>query len=81
DKNPGRVAAGLKAAINNPIVSEEAKERASDRLENLGDEVERVPDYSASDQDTNRVLGGYKATLHNPRVSEGAKRHAREFLE
>lgn len=55
-KNPERVAAGLKAAIHNPNVSEEAKERASERLEHMGEK-------STTSPDTNRVLGGYKATL------------------
>lgn len=60
-KDPVRVAAGLKAAIHNPNVSEEAKERAAERLEgngagiSVGDEV--------TDQHTHRVMGGYKATL------------------
>lgn len=61
DKNPERVAAGLKAAVHNPNVSEEAKERAIDRLESMGEET-----YigNASDgHETNRVLGGYKATM------------------
>ncbi|KAI0360832.1 FAD/NAD(P)-binding domain-containing protein [Trametes cingulata] len=89
-----RVAAGLKAAIHNPNVSEEAKERAQERLENMGASVDTGSrggnnnggSYPAGTTDeagreTNRVLGGYKATLHNPRTSEGAKQHAREILE
>ncbi|KAL1750750.1 Conidiation protein 6-domain-containing protein [Schizophyllum commune] len=35
-KNPERVAAGLKASINNPNVGEEAKESASERLAQMG---------------------------------------------
>lgn len=70
-----RVAAGLKAAIHNPNVSEEAKERAQERLETMGTSVEttsRAPGGSypvgSTDEaghETNRVLGGYKATLHS----------------
>ncbi|EIW62441.1 uncharacterized protein TRAVEDRAFT_33922 [Trametes versicolor FP-101664 SS1] len=85
-----RVAAGLKAAIHNPNVSEEAKERAQERLETMGTSVEttsRAPGGSypvgSTDEaghETNRVLGGYKATLHNPRASDEAKEHAREIL-
>ncbi|KDQ57722.1 hypothetical protein JAAARDRAFT_194009 [Jaapia argillacea MUCL 33604] len=37
--DPTRVAAGLKAAIHNPNVSEEAKERAAERLESMGQET------------------------------------------
>ncbi|OJT10671.1 Conidiation-specific protein 6 [Trametes pubescens] len=84
-----RVAAGLKAAIHNPNVSEEAKDRAQERLETMGTSVEttsRAPGshpVGSTDEtghETNRVLGGYKATLHNPRASDEAKEHAREIL-
>ena len=67
-----RVAAGLKAAIHNPNVSAEAKERAQERLENMGvpDEISWERAYltgtvDASGHEANRVLGGYKATLHS----------------
>ncbi|KAI0769573.1 Conidiation protein 6-domain-containing protein [Trametes elegans] len=87
-----RVAAGLKAAIHNPNVSEQAKERVQERLQQFGTSAEETPSergaggYPAHSTDavgheTNRVLGGYKATLHNPRTSEEAKQHAREILE
>ncbi|KAI0666711.1 hypothetical protein C8Q78DRAFT_994779 [Trametes maxima] len=86
-----RVAAGLKAAIHNPNVSEEAKERAQERLQGMGTTTSATQErdtgsYPVGSTDeagheTNRVLGGYKATLHNPNTSEGAKQHAREILE
>jgi len=41
-KNPNRQAGGLKAAIHNPNVSEEAKENAKERLENeFGQKVDQ----------------------------------------
>ncbi len=61
DKDATRVAAGLKAAINNPNVSEEAKDRAADKLDNLGGHSTST--HTQSGADSNRVLGGYKATL------------------
>lgn len=67
DKDPVRVAAGLKASIHNPNVSEEAKERAVDKLEHMG--AERGTTASESNEDTNRVLGGYKATLKSKSFS------------
>ncbi|TBU22987.1 Conidiation protein 6-domain-containing protein [Dichomitus squalens] len=83
-----RVAAGLKAAINNPNVSEEARERAQERLEHMGASTETdnsgryaTGTVDSSGHEANRVLGGYKATLHNPRASDEAKQHAREILE
>ncbi|KAH9929316.1 Conidiation protein 6-domain-containing protein [Amylocystis lapponica] len=86
-KNPERVAAGLKAAINNPNVSEEAREHAADRLDSMGASEEvntstrSTGTTNASGQETNRVLGGYKATLRNDHTSEEAKQHAREVLD
>lgn len=37
EKDPGNVARGLKAAISNPGVSEEAKESAREKLKALGE--------------------------------------------
>lgn len=39
EKNTGNVIGGLKAAINNPRVSEEAKEHDRERLREMGEEV------------------------------------------
>ncbi|KAI0727371.1 Conidiation protein 6-domain-containing protein [Fomitopsis betulina] len=72
DKHTTRVAAGLKASIHNLNVSEEARERAADRLESI---------EAQGDEHDNRQLGGYKATLHNENTSSQAKKHAREVLE
>ncbi|KIP08301.1 hypothetical protein PHLGIDRAFT_127122 [Phlebiopsis gigantea 11061_1 CR5-6] len=83
-KNPERVAAGLKAAIHNPNVSEEAKERAADRLDHIGEKTtttHNTTGHHQGDRDTNRVLGGYKATLSNENTSPEAKQHAAEILE
>ncbi|KAI9059103.1 hypothetical protein FKP32DRAFT_1157184 [Trametes sanguinea] len=87
--NENRVAGGLKATLHNPKVSQEAKDRAAERLEEMGGDVPAASSCASSstsapkgfDQHKNNVLGGYKATLHNPRTSEDAKRHAREILE
>ncbi|KAJ3855617.1 hypothetical protein EV368DRAFT_72182 [Lentinula lateritia] len=77
-KHQHHVAGGLKAALHNPNVSEEAKANAQQRLKNMvsANETE-VPSY---DEETNRVLGGYKATLTNNQTSSEAKAHAREVL-
>lgn len=69
NKDLTRVAAGLKAAIHNPNVSDEAKDRAADRLEDIDNFVssthKRQDKRQGSDEahETNRSLGGYKATL------------------
>ncbi|KAG2153665.1 Conidiation protein 6-domain-containing protein [Suillus bovinus] len=82
-KDTARVVAGLKAAVHNPNVSEEAKENAMKRLEEMG-QVSRThhanadKGYSAHEK---HVLRGYKAATSNPNVSEEAKQHAREVLE
>ncbi|KAK0469343.1 uncharacterized protein EV420DRAFT_1493959 [Desarmillaria tabescens] len=90
-KDPVRVAAGLKATVHNPNVSEEAKERATDQLQHMQEGEVDPQSYSqgatrvpVSDDDVNlsgNQRGGYKATLKNPNVSKEAKGHAREILE
>ncbi|KAG5639760.1 hypothetical protein H0H81_000040 [Sphagnurus paluster] len=47
-KNPERVAAGLKASIKNPNVSEEAKVHASERLQELSSEKPQQQQAKAS---------------------------------
>ncbi|KAI0744853.1 hypothetical protein C8Q76DRAFT_764358 [Earliella scabrosa] len=82
-----RVAAGLKAAIHNPNVSDEARERAQDRLENMsgftetGDQSFATGTTDPNGHEVNRVLGGYKAALHNPNVGAEAKQRARDVLD
>ncbi|KAF9254923.1 hypothetical protein L218DRAFT_938176 [Marasmius fiardii PR-910] len=73
-KHANHVAAGLKAAIHNPRVSDEAKERAKERLEGMGVTVEFDEEHEK------RVLSGYKAALHNENVSDEAKENARQKL-
>jgi hypothetical protein len=60
-----RVAGGYKAAIHNPNVSEEAKENAQQRLDEMGvsPESDEKPVDKSSDANPNRVAGGHKATL------------------
>ncbi|KAF9012239.1 hypothetical protein BDZ89DRAFT_481874 [Hymenopellis radicata] len=85
NKNPERVAAGLKAAINNPAVGDEARERASERLQNMDvqytDKDPNASKQGTGDAHTNQVLGGYKATLKNDNAGEEAKAHARDVLD
>ncbi|KAG8886084.1 hypothetical protein FRB97_007960 [Tulasnella sp. 331] len=73
-----RVIGGYKATLNNPNVSQEAKDRAEAVLGEQGYEVSYVKE---TDSHTNRVLGGYKATLSNPNTSEEAKMHAAAVLD
>jgi hypothetical protein len=71
-KNPERVAAGLKATIHNPQVSQEAKTKARERLQEMG--------LDATGAQNKHVAGGLKAAVHNPRVSEEAKQKDIERL-
>jgi len=96
-KNPERVAAGLKATLHNPTVSAEAKSRARARLQEMGVDVDpnktKAKDTPPHDlrheenrggyemPEEHRILGGYKATLKNPNVSQEAKEHAKEVLK
>ncbi|EPT01213.1 hypothetical protein FOMPIDRAFT_1029952 [Fomitopsis schrenkii] len=80
---PTRQIGGHKAAINNPNVSEEAKGRAREAINDLeqsSDTQETRQGYE-EDKDDTRVNAGYKATMKNPNVSKEAKEHARDFLE
>jgi len=77
--NPDNVAAGLKATLNNPNVSDEAKEHAVQRLES---EFNLVPvQESGHTKDPDKVKQGMKAAIHNPNVSEGKKEELRHKLE
>ncbi|KAF9222659.1 hypothetical protein BS17DRAFT_175596 [Gyrodon lividus] len=85
-KDSARVAAGLKAAIHNPNVSQEAKGHAKEKLREMGQEVEATHEtfqesISTGARESSRVLGGYKSTLSNPHTSEQAKQHAEEVLQ
>ncbi|KAG9316462.1 hypothetical protein JVU11DRAFT_2496 [Chiua virens] len=88
-KDAHRVAAGLKAAINNPNVSDEAKVQAREKLREMGEDVPAHPHEarhrhgsgSAEVEESTHVLGGYKATLSNPYTSPEAKQHAEEVLQ
>ncbi|EMD41785.1 hypothetical protein CERSUDRAFT_110351 [Gelatoporia subvermispora B] len=75
--NPGNVARGLKAAISNPNNSEEAKERASERLQ----EMELSGELDTTEAHEANVAIGHKAALKNPNVSQEAKGHSKEILE
>ncbi|GAW05803.1 Conidiation-specific protein 6 [Lentinula edodes] len=67
-KNPERVAAGLRGTLHNDNASDEAKDRATERLREMGDDFENKTSRGSAgtgDAHQNQVLGGYKATLHN----------------
>ncbi|KAJ2970853.1 hypothetical protein NUW54_g12638 [Trametes sanguinea] len=71
------------AAINNPNVSDEAKEHSRQAI----DELEAQPETQETragyeeDKDEVRQNAGYKATMKNPNVSQEAKEHAKDILE
>ncbi|KAI0778077.1 hypothetical protein BD413DRAFT_608742 [Trametes elegans] len=75
--HPGNVARGLKAAISNPNNSEEAKERASDRLQ----EMEETGELNSREAREDNVAIGHKAALTNPNISEEAKEHSAQVLD
>ena len=53
DKNPNRVAGGLKATINNPNISEETKQDAKERLDNFdSQEVGSAPSTKSTRNDS-----------------------------
>ncbi|KAH9937594.1 uncharacterized protein B0H18DRAFT_1113410 [Fomitopsis serialis] len=74
--NPGNVARGLKAAVSNPNSSEEAKERAQARLE----EMEQSGEANSAEAHNAQVRQGHKAATNNPNVSEGAKQQSAQAV-
>ncbi|CAH7675253.1 Conidiation protein 6-domain-containing protein [Phakopsora pachyrhizi] len=76
--NPGNVAGGLKATINNPKVSDEAKQHAQSRLEN--EEFSSANDRGGETKNPGNVLGGIKAAINNPNVSDSKKDELRHKL-
>jgi len=79
--NIGNVIGGHKAALKNPNVSKEAKERSKQAIDELGDQVEDTDTTESAGKNTGNVIGGHKATLKNPNVSEEAKEHSRQVLD
>jgi len=80
-KDSARVIAGLKAAVHNPNVSNEAKENAKKRLEEMGQTADpSLPEQgkSAADEAHERnVLRGYKAATSSTLIAcEAAHPHA-----
>jgi len=71
-KDPARVAAGLKAAINNPNVSEDAKERAMNQLDGLGNKLS-----SSSPPQTQRRSGRRGSVSASPQSSPARERAPR----
>ncbi|KAI1211748.1 conidiation protein 6 [Annulohypoxylon truncatum] len=76
-----QVAGGHKATLNNPNVSQEAKEHSKQVLENdfNGGDVPKAGDDES--KNPGNVAGGLKATMKNPNVSEEAKESAKERLD
>ncbi|KKK12658.1 hypothetical protein AOCH_001356, partial [Aspergillus ochraceoroseus] len=75
-------ARGYKAALHNPLVSEEGKEHARKMLAEIDDEEARQALYCSSERHKNpmRVAAGLKAAQHNPRVSDEGHHQAAEKL-
>ncbi|EJD40338.1 hypothetical protein AURDEDRAFT_70157 [Auricularia subglabra TFB-10046 SS5] len=78
DSHDANVIRGHKAAMHNPRVSDEAKERSRQVVESY---EKGSPSSGDETVHEHRVLGGYKATLTNPNTSDEAKEHAKEVLE
>ncbi|EPQ60862.1 hypothetical protein GLOTRDRAFT_135467 [Gloeophyllum trabeum ATCC 11539] len=77
-KDVGNVARGHKAAINNPNVSEEAKDHSRQVLEELEQSGELE---NANTNHEGNVARGHKANLSNPHTSEESKQRSEQVLE
>jgi hypothetical protein len=56
-KNLNRVAGGYKATMHNPNTSEEAKQSAKERLEDMKPELEEHQNHLAADETAGKNLG------------------------
>lgn len=64
-KNPERVAAGLRGTLHNDNASDEAKDRATERLREMGDDFENKTNRGSAgtgDAHQNQVLGEFSST-------------------
>ncbi|KAI1389832.1 uncharacterized protein F4822DRAFT_428171 [Hypoxylon trugodes] len=75
-----QVAGGHKATLNNPKVSQEAKDHSKQVLENEfnGGDVPKAGDDD--NKNPGNVAGGLKATINNPKISDEAKQSAQDRL-
>ncbi|TFK46976.1 hypothetical protein OE88DRAFT_1739012 [Heliocybe sulcata] len=76
-KDIGNVARGHKAAISNPNVPEETKERSRQVLEDL----EESGELDSAESRNANIARGHKANLSNPHTSEESKQRSEEVLE
>ncbi|MCJ1303474.1 hypothetical protein MMC08_006284 [Hypocenomyce scalaris] len=79
--NPGNVAGGHKANLNNPNTSEESKQHSKEVLGGEHNESNVDQSSDVSGKNPNNVAGGLKATINNPNVSQEAKDNAEERLK
>ncbi|KAI0757101.1 hypothetical protein C8Q80DRAFT_1131982 [Daedaleopsis nitida] len=75
--NPGNVARGLKAAMNNPNNSEETRADAERRL----NEMEQSGEANSKDAHNAQVTQGHKANLSNPNTSEESKEKSQRAID
>ncbi|KAI9820529.1 MAG: hypothetical protein M1832_003720 [Thelocarpon impressellum] len=79
--NPGNVAGGHKANLNNPNTSEESKQHSKEVLDSQYEGGAISGGKSNEEKNPNNVAGGLKATTKNPNVSEQAKQDAKARLD
>ncbi|KAI9849108.1 MAG: hypothetical protein M1837_005338 [Sclerophora amabilis] len=79
--NIGNIAGGHKATLNNPKVSDEAKQHSKEVLDNEFEGGKVGGGKTDDEKNPNNVAGGLKATTKNPNVSAEAKRSAEERLD
>ncbi|PFH51997.1 hypothetical protein AMATHDRAFT_2486 [Amanita thiersii Skay4041] len=93
-KNPQRVAGGLKAAMHNPNTSDEAKQSAQERLQEMGADVEYHQNQAAATKTSAKNTGNVLVEIYllscffrfhmivaDKNTSQEAKEHSRQVLE
>ncbi|KAL0938584.1 conidiation protein [Colletotrichum truncatum] len=85
EKDPENVVRGHKATLNNPQVSNEAKEHSRQVLNDIGEPYDQSGGGQTTkndgQKDPGNVARGLKASINNPGVSDEAKERAQEKLD
>ncbi|KZT30334.1 hypothetical protein NEOLEDRAFT_1125843 [Neolentinus lepideus HHB14362 ss-1] len=79
--NPGNVAGGHKANLNNPNTSEESKQHSRQVVAEMESSGEVGSGGDDAYKNEGNVVGGHKANLKNPNTSEESKQHSKQVLD
>jgi len=84
DKHFGNVVGGYKATLSNPRTSDQARDHAEKKLNDLGVKHDSASRHERSlnmgEENADNVIGGHNATISNPHTSTEATQHSKKVL-